>query len=587
MDQSPGGPSAYEVSRQLWAFLAPLLKENEGADMIFKNVVRHNGLEAWRRISEPVLEDSEFTRKDLQPSVLHPKGAGKLDERPVALERWETNLRKFRQAQGECPSDDQKRLILVDMLPSDMAPYITLQLGLYPSYEALQKYILQYCKVMGNMRRSHKPVHLLDHAREKGLHDDNGSEEEAEEEDEETAEILAFLEANHEPEAVMAFMKGKFKPGGKFARKPGAPQRGRAPAPKFGGRAAEPPPRSEADLSCINCGKKGHRAKDCRGAPKSREERPCFKCQKTGHIAGDCTAPLPVKAITASGGAFAPTSDNPRNYVFCIQNAPDADGFRLKGRPTENDRPLAEFLPRASTSTKVKNSWAALCEDILESLAGRPGTVRPKAQAVDTLPFPALPATLGVSKCAAAALRRQDGPGQPRDRSFCTDGACPGTGDVARAGTAIPGLQHAEVAGNIHTHNTYTDTNTDSHSYHLCNKCHTVCNNMCNSIDIFKDFSAQNEFLPAKEGIVEIVARQETSLVDQFLKCLISEDEFFAMMPCETNSIAPPPTSPTTTSAKASCGSAVDFGDFGGFDFYYYHHHRQKLHPLLYLSVVE
>ena len=80
MDQSPGGPSAYEVSRQLWAFLAPLLKENEGADMIFKNVVRHNGLEAWRRISEPVLEDSELTRKDLQPSVL-------LDELPAALER--------------------------------------------------------------------------------------------------------------------------------------------------------------------------------------------------------------------------------------------------------------------------------------------------------------------------------------------------------------------------------------------------------------------------------------------------------------------------------------------------------------------
>ena len=135
----------------------------------------------------------------------------------------------------------------------------------------------------------------------------------------ETAEVLAFLEANHELEAVMAFMKGKFKPGGKFARKPGAPQRGKPPAPRYGARAAEPPPRSEADLSCINCGKKGHRAKDCRGPPKSREERPCFKCQKTGHIARDCTAPLPVKAITASGRPSAPTSDNPRSYVFAFR----------------------------------------------------------------------------------------------------------------------------------------------------------------------------------------------------------------------------------------------------------------------------
>ena len=66
-----------------------------------------------------------MTRKDFQPSVLHPKGAGKLEELPAALERWETNMRKFRQAQGTCPSDHQKRFILVDMLPSDMAPYIT------------------------------------------------------------------------------------------------------------------------------------------------------------------------------------------------------------------------------------------------------------------------------------------------------------------------------------------------------------------------------------------------------------------------------------------------------------------------------
>ena len=40
-----------EVSRQLWAFLSPLVASNAVVNGVFENVDRHNGLEAWRRIA--------------------------------------------------------------------------------------------------------------------------------------------------------------------------------------------------------------------------------------------------------------------------------------------------------------------------------------------------------------------------------------------------------------------------------------------------------------------------------------------------------------------------------------------------------
>ena len=43
-----------EVSRQFWAFLGPLAASDSDKIRTFKNVARHNGLEAWRQIAMPI-----------------------------------------------------------------------------------------------------------------------------------------------------------------------------------------------------------------------------------------------------------------------------------------------------------------------------------------------------------------------------------------------------------------------------------------------------------------------------------------------------------------------------------------------------
>ena len=118
-------PSLREVSRQLWALLNPLVAETRVADA-FANVAKHNGLEAWRQLAEPVNEDKKLLQKDLLPLVSNPRGAQSMDKVEDAVREWDTNIRLFKKAGGIEPPDYQKRIFLVRMLPIEVGSYISM-----------------------------------------------------------------------------------------------------------------------------------------------------------------------------------------------------------------------------------------------------------------------------------------------------------------------------------------------------------------------------------------------------------------------------------------------------------------------------
>ena len=92
-----------EVSRQLWAFLGPLVAGDASMDSIFANVPRHNGFDAWRRIAEPVNDDKAIVLQELLGPVTNPKGATNMASFTDALKLWETNIRLFTAAGGTAP----------------------------------------------------------------------------------------------------------------------------------------------------------------------------------------------------------------------------------------------------------------------------------------------------------------------------------------------------------------------------------------------------------------------------------------------------------------------------------------------------
>ena len=70
---------------------------------MFANAERHNGLEVWRRLAEPINEGTAMVRRDLLASVTSPKGATSMDKVETAVEEWDTNIRLFVAANDEAP----------------------------------------------------------------------------------------------------------------------------------------------------------------------------------------------------------------------------------------------------------------------------------------------------------------------------------------------------------------------------------------------------------------------------------------------------------------------------------------------------
>ena len=96
-DQIPVEPK--EVSRQLWAFLGPLVAADSHKTSTFTNPARHSDFEAWHQIAMPMNEDKILILQELLPLISNPKSATEIHHHDDALRNWNTNLRLFKEAE--------------------------------------------------------------------------------------------------------------------------------------------------------------------------------------------------------------------------------------------------------------------------------------------------------------------------------------------------------------------------------------------------------------------------------------------------------------------------------------------------------
>ena len=111
-----------EVVSQMWSWLHMNLHANDEVMIMFENIETLNGLEVWRQLMNKISIKTPEQRHRLHGAVHSPAKANKLDEVMICIDAWEDNMRRYVEAGGQRPADEDLRIITLGMLPNDL-PY--------------------------------------------------------------------------------------------------------------------------------------------------------------------------------------------------------------------------------------------------------------------------------------------------------------------------------------------------------------------------------------------------------------------------------------------------------------------------------
>ena len=230
------------VARHIWNFLN--LNLTKDAKVKFKNVERLNGADAWRKITTDISSKSEPRRITLMRKVTSPSQVTKLADTMMGVERWEDDHTSYVESGGMPFSDDQRKGILMGMLPTQVSNQLIWKSADFRNYGELREHVGATLDMIGQLPGTHgHPAHLVEHT-------------DYQDASEYPSEVETFsldrVPAGTPPEEVLALYNRWQN------RKPGGGKGGG----KGGGGKGGPPTRKKEDMSCVNCGKKGHAASE-------------------------------------------------------------------------------------------------------------------------------------------------------------------------------------------------------------------------------------------------------------------------------------------------------------------------------------
>ncbi len=262
------------LSYHLWGFLNVNLLD--AAWDLFDGVEIENGLEVWRIVNLEITQRPQSELLALEDKVLTPHRVAEIRDIDKALVAWDADLRNYIEAGGTALSKHRQVGAIMRLIPYKVRDQVLWEFDKFEGKpEVLRKWIkdrTQWFTKADAGRSAAARAHLFDGVPE----------------DEEALESMP-LEAmeSMSREELCAFVK----------RRLAAPPRTGAPRPD----RARAPPRDKRDVTCPNCGKKGHTGQECKQPKIALKDRKCFECGEAGHIASKCPNKDKARVLTSDG----------------------------------------------------------------------------------------------------------------------------------------------------------------------------------------------------------------------------------------------------------------------------------------------
>lgn len=111
---------------------------------LVKDVEGTNGVEAWRKLTRRLSGRTRGKRLHLTRLCVNPPPIKKVTDVLAHLEKWELNVRRLANEYNETLSGGLKMGILSEMMPSDMADYLSTKLEDEDTYDDVKEQVLRY-----------------------------------------------------------------------------------------------------------------------------------------------------------------------------------------------------------------------------------------------------------------------------------------------------------------------------------------------------------------------------------------------------------------------------------------------------------
>ena len=133
-----------KINRMIYVLLLQYTKGDVHGKVVSNGV--HESIETYRYLYEKGKNDTVTNVLRVQMKVMHPDAASSIEEVETKLNKWKEDIRYLRETGHKDMEEDQRRTILVSIMPEDVADALIKKFEDLKDYESLEKEALTIVK---------------------------------------------------------------------------------------------------------------------------------------------------------------------------------------------------------------------------------------------------------------------------------------------------------------------------------------------------------------------------------------------------------------------------------------------------------